>query len=127
LTPFLNGIRTELEAYGYRVEIVDRSKSDSAVKKAFVKDDSLGNVLQFSFAGRGGPLKKVRVKIEVDVNPPAGTGTEIRYHDFPFVASVAIQDRPSLFAGKLHALLCREYIKGREDNFGLILTGFGAN
>jgi hypothetical protein len=30
------------------------------------------------------------------------------------VASVAVQDLPSLFAGKLHALLCREYVKGRD-------------
>jgi len=114
LTPFLNGIGNELEAYGYRVEINDRSSSDSAVKKAFIKDDSIGNVLQLSFAGRRGPTKKIRVKLEVDANPPAGSGSELRYHDFPFVASVVVQDRPSLFAGKLHALLCREYVKGRD-------------
>ena len=114
LTPFLNGIRTELEAYGYRVEITDRSSTDSTVKKAFIKDDSLGEILQFSFAGRRGPLRKIRVRIEVDVNPPAGSGSELRYHDFPFVASVVVQDIPSLFAGKLHALLCRDYVKGRD-------------
>jgi hypothetical protein len=39
---------------------------------------------------------------------------EIKYVDFPFVSSVTVQDRPSLFAGKLHALLCREYAKGRD-------------
>jgi predicted nucleotidyltransferase component of viral defense system len=114
LTPFLNGIGTELEAYGYRVEITDRSLADRAVKTAFIKDDSLGNVLQLSFAGRRGPLKKIRVKLEVDAHPPAGSRSELRYHDFPFVASVVVQDLPSLFAGKLHALLCRKYIKGRD-------------
>lgn len=114
LTPYLKGIRTELEAYGYRIEISDRSSPDSAVKKAFIKDDAVGKVLQFSLAGHRGPLSKVRVKIEVDANPPAGSGSELRYHDFPFVVSVAVQDRPSLFAGKIHALLCREYVKGRD-------------
>ena len=39
---------------------------------------------------------------------------EIKYLDFPFVSSVTVQDKPSLFAGKVHALLCREYIKGRD-------------
>jgi hypothetical protein len=39
---------------------------------------------------------------------------EIKYVDFPFVSSVSVQDKPSLFAGKLHALLCREYVKGRD-------------
>jgi hypothetical protein len=39
---------------------------------------------------------------------------EIKYVDFPFISSVTLQDKPSLFAGKLHALLCREYVKGRD-------------
>ncbi|MDA3950475.1 MAG: nucleotidyl transferase AbiEii/AbiGii toxin family protein [Spirochaeta sp.] len=114
LLPFLNGIGNELDAYGYRVEITDRSSSASAVRKAFIKDDSLGRLVSLSFASRSGPLKKIRVKLEVDVNPPSGSGTELRYQDFPFLASVAVQDRASLFAGKIHALLCREYIKGRD-------------
>lgn len=114
LAPFLSGIRTELDAYGYKVEISDRSTSENAVKKAFIKDDSLGRVLYFSFANRTGPQKKISVKLEIDVNPPSGSGIEMRYHDFPFVTSVAVQDLPSLFAGKMHALLCRDYIKGRD-------------
>ena len=103
-----------MQAYGYRAEITDRSSADSAVRKAFIKDDSLGKVLQFSFTARGSSPKKVKVKIEVDVNPPGRSGADLRYLDFPFLASVAVQDLPSLFAGKLHALLCREYIKGRD-------------
>ena len=114
LTPFLSGIKSELEAYGYRAEITDRSSADSAVRKAFIKDDSLGKVLQFSITARSSSPKKVKVKIEVDVNPPGRSGADLRYLDFPFFASVAVQDLPSLFAGKLHALLCREYIKGRD-------------
>ena len=38
----------------------------------------------------------------------------LKYNDFPFAYSCTLQDKPSLFAGKLHALLCREYIKGRD-------------
>ena len=34
--------------------------------------------------------------------------------DFPFVFSVTVQTKSSLFAGKVHALLCRDYIKGRD-------------
>ena len=52
--------------------------------------------------------------MEIDTNPPSGSQTEIKYLDFPFVSSVTVQDKPSLFAGKVHALLCREYIKGRD-------------
>ncbi len=114
LQPHLQAVCDELEAYGYDVEIVDRSKAGVAVRKAFLKDDSLGKVLQLKYGDRSGPARKIRVKLEVDTNPPSGSGMEIRYVDFPFVSSVTVQDRPSLFAGKLHALLCREYVKGRD-------------
>lgn len=114
LTPFLQNVATELNAYGYQAEISDRSSTDHAVRKAFIKDDSLGHLLQFSYLGRSGPVRKIRIKVEVDVNPPAGSRSELRYTEFPFLASVTLQDVPSLFAGKLHALLCREYAKGRD-------------
>jgi predicted nucleotidyltransferase component of viral defense system len=114
LQPHLQVVSDELKAYGYDVEIADRSKVGVAVRKAFLKDDSLGKVLHLKYADRSGPARKIRVKLEVDTNPPSGSGMEIKYVDFPFVSSVTVQDKPSLFAGKLHALLCREYVKGRD-------------
>lgn len=114
LQPHLQAVSDELKAYGYDVEIADRSKAGVAVRKAFLKDDSLGKVLQLRYVDKSGPARKIRVKFEVDTNPPSGSGMEIKYVDFPFVSSVTVQDKPSLFAGKLHALLCREYVKGRD-------------
>jgi len=114
LQPHLQAVSDELKAYGYDIEIMDRSKAGIAVRKAFLKDDSLGKILQLRYADKSGPLKKIRVKFEVDTNPPLGSGMEIKYVDFPFISSVTVQDKPSLFAGKLHALLCREYVKGRD-------------
>ena len=114
LQPHLQSLSEELKAYGYNVEITDRSKTDIAVRKAFIKDDSLGKVLQLNHEGKTGPFRKIRVKLEVDTNPPSDSETQIKYLDFPFVSSVTAQDKPSLFAGKIHALLCREYIKGRD-------------
>lgn len=104
----------ELAAYGYRLEITDRDKADTTVKKAFLKDSSLGKVIGLQYATQTGPMSRIRIKLEVDTNPPAGSGYELKYLDFPFVSSVAVQDKPSLFAGKIHALLCREYVKGRD-------------
>lgn len=114
LQPHLQSLSEELQAYGYNVDITDRSKTDITVRKAFIKDDSIGKVLQLNHAGKKGPFRKIRIKLEVDTNPPPGSQTEIKYLDFPFVSSVTVQDKPSLFAGKVHALLCREYIKGRD-------------
>lgn len=104
----------ELAAYGYNIEVTDRGKADATVKKAFLKDDSIGKVINLRHANHAGPMAKIRIKLEVDTNPPPGSGHELKYLDFPFVSSVLVQDRPSLFAGKIHALLCREYIKGRD-------------
>ncbi|MFH1708404.1 MAG: nucleotidyl transferase AbiEii/AbiGii toxin family protein [Planctomycetota bacterium] len=114
LTDHLKGLAGECAAYGYSLEITDRSNADSMVRKAFLKDDSIGKVIGLQYSGRTGPPAKIRIKLEVDVNPPAGSVAEMKYLDFPFVASVALQDKPTLFSGKLHALLCREYIKGRD-------------
>lgn len=114
LTPHLQSVSEELLAYGYKVDVTDRSKADIPVRKAFIKDDSIGKVLQLNHVGKTGPFRKIRIKFEVDTNPPSGGRTEIKYLDFPFVSSVTVQDKPSLFAGKIHALLCREYIKGRD-------------
>ncbi len=104
----------ELKAYGYNIDITDRDRADTPVKKAFLKDSSLGKVIEFRHACQDGLMSKIRIRLEVDTNPPSGSGSELKYLDFPFVSSVAVQDRPSLFAGKIHALLCREYIKGRD-------------
>ena len=114
LKPHVHALTDELTAYGYNIEVADRSKMDVAVRKAFLKDDSIGKVLQLNYGSQTGLLRKIRIKFEVDTNPPSGSELEIKYHDFPFVSSVVVQDKPSLFAGKVHALLCRNYIKGRD-------------
>jgi predicted nucleotidyltransferase component of viral defense system len=122
---YLQALTVELAAYGYNIEVADRSQMDVAVRKAFLKDDSVGKMLQLNYSGRTGHLRKIRIKFEVDTNPPAGSESEIKYLDFPFVSSVVTQDKPSLFAGKVHALLCREYIKGRDWYDFLWYTGQG--
>lgn len=114
LKPYLDALAKELTAYSYELEMDDRSKVDQAVRMAFVKDESLGNLLRLNYKPAAGPLRKLRIKLEVDTNPPAGAGFETKYLDFPFPSAVCVFDLPSLFAGKLHALLCREYLKGRD-------------
>jgi predicted nucleotidyltransferase component of viral defense system len=114
LKPYLDDLSRELQAYGYGLELDDRSKVNRAVRQAFVKDSSLGRLLRLDYRPIAGPLRKLRIKLEVDTNPPAGAAFEIKYLDFPFPSAVSVFDPPSLFAGKIHALLCREYLKGRD-------------
>ena len=129
LKNYLRYLTDELSAYGYNIEITDREKADSTIKKAFLKDGSLGKVIHLRHSKQTGTPAKIRIKLEVDTNPPLGSGYELQYLDFPFVSAVAVQDKPSLFAGKIHALLCRNYIKGRDwyDFIWYTSQGIGIN
>ena len=52
--------------------------------------------------------------LEIDANPPARSSYGYSYLDFPLDYEICHQDLPSNFALKLHALLCRSHIKGRD-------------
>jgi predicted nucleotidyltransferase component of viral defense system len=114
LTKYLLDLSTELTVYGYQFEITDRNSVDKTIKKAFLKDRSLGKIIELHHTEQYSNMAKLRIKLEVDTNPPDGSGEVLEYLDFPFVSSVSAQDKPSLFAGKIHALLCRQYLKGRD-------------
>ena len=129
LEPYLKIISNELAAYGYNIEIGKQSDEDKTVKKAFLKDDSLIRILHLIHLTKRNRVKKIKIKLEVDTNPPLKGNTEIKYLDFPFTSSVVIQDKSTLFAGKIHALLCREYLKGRDwyDFIWYTSLGIGIN
>jgi predicted nucleotidyltransferase component of viral defense system len=110
---FFTSIYEELKIYGYNIEVQDRSKATLTVQKAFIKDNSIGKVLVFNYPNIL-HLKKIRIKLEVDNNPPRSSESELKYLDFPLPFGVRVQTLPSSFAGKIHALLCRTYMKGRD-------------
>ena len=112
--PYVRNMAMEFESYGYRLEVSDRSKAEDTVKKCFLKDDSLGKVLNLTHLKGVTNARKIKIKLEIDTNPPAGSDFVNKFLDFPFPFAVTLQDMPSLFAGKNHALLCREYVKGRD-------------
>ncbi len=114
LEPFLQSAADEIKAYGYEPQIQDRSRAGVTVQKAFIKDDSIGKILDLDFIRHDKSTRKIRIKIEVDTRPPSSGKDALVYLDFPFAAAVRTHDLESLFAGKIHALLCREYLKGRD-------------
>lgn len=88
------------------------------VESAFIK----GNTIEILLAIEGWeqkniPLNKndrITIKLEIDTNPPNPPGeTEMLFATLPIPYSYKILELPSLFAGKLHAILCREYKSGR--------------
>ena len=78
LQPYLKGLLNELLAYGYELELTDRSKAEIAVKKAFLKDASIGKLLQLSHLRADRSMRKIRIKLEIDTNPPTGSNYETR-------------------------------------------------
>jgi predicted nucleotidyltransferase component of viral defense system len=111
---FFSEIELEFNGYGFQIEARDRSKAEDTVKKAFLKEDSFGKVLKLIYERTRSDIQVINIKLEVDTNPPMGSDFETKVIGFPEPFSIAVQDLPSLFAGKMHALLCREYVKGRD-------------
>jgi predicted nucleotidyltransferase component of viral defense system len=112
--PFLERIRRDCLADGIHVDVQDKKKTNAAVQTALLKTDSIDQVLTLGLPFQRDRRKKIRVKLEVDVNPPAGSRFESRYITFPMTAAITTQDLGSGFATKSHALLCRSYTKGRD-------------
>lgn len=110
---YLKSLQAEFAAYGYQLEIQDRSASPDAVKVGFLKDSSIGKLL-FLQNKQAGQSQTIKIKLEIDTNPPSGASDEQKYLDFPVTVPVITHDLPSLFAGKSHALLCRKWEKGRD-------------
>ena len=51
--------------------------------------------------------RKIRVKLEIDTNPPAGSTFQTAFISFPVTAAITSQSLKSGFGTKSHALLCR--------------------
>jgi hypothetical protein len=62
------------------------------------------------------PLREqnLSIKLEIDTRPPVGGHLERSLVERHRILALQHYDRPSLMAGKLHALLCRSYPKGRD-------------
>ncbi len=112
LTSYLEAVAHAMRVYGYEIEVGGNEKPERNVKAQFLKDSSIKRLLALRHLSD--LKKKINIKIEVDANPPAGAAQEVKFLDFPTDFSISTYDLGSLFAGKLHALLCRPFVKGRD-------------
>lgn len=112
-SPYLVTLTDVAAEFGIKLEAQPPGKMDKAIHAALLKNDSIANQLDLSFTGQGRP-KTIKIKLEIDVNPPLGSGEATSFLDFPLDHEVRHQDLPSNFALKIHALLCRGYLKGRD-------------
>ncbi len=122
LSRYFSALKDELESAGFDLTIEAKQKnSRTGVQSAFMKGNTLQHLLKVT------PLlppisgvpnnEMLKIKFEVDVNPPAGATFQNKYALLPSPYAVRLYDEPSLFAGKLHAVLCRAWqnrVKGRD-------------
>lgn len=122
LSKYFTFIQKELKAYGLNLEVSSKHKSsESNITSAYVKGDTLEHILKF-FPNEEGHeydhiLKNIKIKFEVDIKPPNGAKYDDRYKLLPSPHQIKLYDSKSLFSGKIHAILCRNWktrTKGRD-------------
>ncbi len=101
-------LRADLEAEAYDVDL--KVRTGGAVHSAFVRFRGLLHAVGLSAL----PGETLAVKVEIDTRPPFGAGTAVRAVRRHFLLNLLQYDKPSLLAGKLHALLNRKHTKGRD-------------
>ena len=122
LSTYFPYIEKELKAYGLNLEVSTKEKiNESNITSAVVRGDTLEHILKFFPNDENNQynhlLKKIKIKFEVDINPPSGANYEYKYKLLPSPHQIRVYDMPSLFAGKIHAILCRNWkirVKGRD-------------
>lgn len=120
LKPYFIGLETELASVGLKFSIEEKIKSvDSDIKSAFLKGNTKEHIV--SIYGLQDinikPSEIIKIKFEIDTNPPAFASFENKYRLLPSPYQVKLYDMPSLFAGKVHAVICRTWknrVKGRD-------------
>lgn len=137
LAAFFPVLEAEAASHGLSVTLERKEKTrESDIQSAFLKGNTREHLLHFYpeedfFAGIPRD-EKLKIKFEVDVNPPALATFERRYQLLPAPYEVNLYDGPSLFAGKIHAVLCRSWknrVKGRDlyDYLFYLSRGIGVN
>lgn len=122
LERYLPGLATELESCGFSFEAEPKSTGGrTGIESAFLKGNTQTNLLHIGappdLARRLPRGQKLQIKLEMDLDPPPAATTEVRTQLLPSPYQVQLYDLPSLFAGKLHAVLCRGWkdrVKGRD-------------
>lgn len=121
LKTFFPLLEKEVQAYGLNVTIQEKEKTqDSFIRSAFLKANTQEHLLLFYQDSDMENISKselIKIKFEVDVNPPRFAAFERKYQLLPGPYEINLYDGPSLFAGKVHAVICRAWknrVKGRD-------------
>lgn len=121
LATYFPVLEREVNSFGLNVTIAEKEKTkESNIKSAFLKGNTKEHLLLF-YANQPisgiSDTELIKIKFEVDVNPPRYATFEHKYRLLPAPYEINLYDESSLFAGKLHAVICRGWknrVKGRD-------------
>lgn len=111
ITPYISKIQEVALSYGLNLEI------SSKIKTANTYQTFINLRINNKMVSTLHKDENIKVKLEIDSHPTIGFKTENKWLDMLEFAPVVVLDEPSLFAGKIHAILCRNYkntVKGRD-------------
>lgn len=122
ITQYFSAIESEVNAVGLNFGIEEKiKKSDSNIKSAFLKTNTKELIINFYDNSQEfntiNTREAIKIKFEIDINPPGFATFKHKYRLLPSPYQVKLYDMPSLFAGKIHAVICRAWksrIKGRD-------------
>ncbi|MBU0504477.1 MAG: nucleotidyl transferase AbiEii/AbiGii toxin family protein [bacterium] len=122
LEPHCTAIEKELASVGLESHVRIKQKSqDSTIESAFIKANTIKNFIAIDVGQDVTDLlpktHHLKIKFELDHNPPYKLDTEVKTLLIPIPFQVRLVSVPDLFAGKVHAVLCRSWktrIKGRD-------------
>lgn len=122
LADYGKALEDELKSFGFIVIVEKKEKkSETNIESTFIKGGTLKNMIVIdipeSVRKKIHSGKAIKIKLEVDTDPPDHFHTEAKYLLQPVPFSVNTFALPSLFAGKMHAILCRSWgnrVKGRD-------------
>jgi len=122
LSKYTAAIVAEMEGFGFAVEVQKTIKSvDSQIDSAFIKAGTKITFVKIKaperLLSRLHTNRNMKIKIEVDLDPPGNHGVEVKDIFRPIPFQVKTMPLADLFAGKMHALLARSWqtrVKGRD-------------
>ncbi|WP_198305872.1 nucleotidyl transferase AbiEii/AbiGii toxin family protein [Arcobacter vandammei] len=121
LSKYEKTILTTLNNYGFECSIDTKIKTNSDIQSAFLKTNTLQQLISINapkdIVAKYPPTKQLKIKFEVDTNPPLDFEVEEKLHLVPIAFQIKTMKISSLFAGKIHAILCRAWgtrPKGRD-------------
>lgn len=118
LQPYLDAVKVELNALSFTVDVEERIKNvDTSIDSVFIKADTKEHLIKFDvpeeISSRIHHKERMKIRFEVDTDPPGGFETEAKILLQPIAFSVKTYKQPDLFAGKIHAVLARPRLSGR--------------